>query len=72
MSERRAAMRPESLFEAIDQKDICHRRTSSLVFGGKSHRFRPLKSYAIGNVSADRGSSHDGHGTAGGASLSHL
>src|SRR5262245_56014569 len=48
---RRAGMRRESLFEAIDQKGVSHRRSSSLLFWWKKQSPAGLlKSYAIGNV----------------------
>src|SRR5262249_55495666 len=47
---RQAAVRRESLFEAIDQKGISHRQSSSRVFGGKSKRFGSTQLYGIGNV----------------------
>jgi len=65
---RRAAVRRESLFEAIDQKGISHRRSSSLRFWWEK---QSLQVYSIPmplgmwNVLAQSRSSHDRHGTAG-------
>src|SRR6185312_14744110 len=61
---RRAAVRRESLFEAIDQKGISHRRSSSVGKAIAQVYSIPMP-LGMWNVLAQSRSSHDRHGVAG-------